>query len=406
MSTKLKFTIVIPTRERADVLYYCLKSACAQDYPNLEILVSDNFSQDNTEEIVKQFSDNRIRYINTGKRVSMSHNWEFALSHITKGWVTILGDDDAILPGAIQKVLQISTITGVKAVRSKNCEYAWPSIRAKQYGKLNIDLSCRHEVRNSNYWILQVMKGRKKYSNLPVLYTGGFVDISVLQSIKRITGSIYLSMTPDVYSGFAIAHTISNYVYSYEALAINGASIHSNGSSFFSENMASPNSPAALFCSEPNIAAHKHLALKELEPLPKSIQACVYECYLQSLPHAKHKDLSATPQRQLEIILNETARSRPDILKWAAQFSEYHGLTVPAKRNKLALKGLSRYLKAIKRRIIKMFDHVIEGSRHQPLGNVFEASLVAAHKIKNAPRFPNKILKNIRNFVIRVLPES
>ena len=142
-----KFTIVIPTRERADVLFYCLKSACAQDYPNLEILVSDNFSQDNTEEIVKQFRDNRIRYINTGKRVSMSHNWEFAISHIDEGWITILGDDDAILPGAIRKVLQIATTTGVKAIRSNTCQYAWPSLIGKQYGRLNVSPGCGYANR-------------------------------------------------------------------------------------------------------------------------------------------------------------------------------------------------------------------------------------------------------------------
>ncbi len=75
----MKFTVIIPTRERADTLYYSLKTCVTQDYDDLEILVSDNFSQDNTREVVESFKDPRIRYINTGKRVSMSDNWEFAV---------------------------------------------------------------------------------------------------------------------------------------------------------------------------------------------------------------------------------------------------------------------------------------------------------------------------------------
>ena len=59
-----KFTILIPTRERADTLEYTIRTCLNQTYGNLEIIVSDNFSQDNTQHIVKQFNDNRLKYIN------------------------------------------------------------------------------------------------------------------------------------------------------------------------------------------------------------------------------------------------------------------------------------------------------------------------------------------------------
>ena len=51
------FTVVIPTRERAEVLQHCLKTVVAQDYDNLEILVSDNFSCDDTEDVVRSFKE-------------------------------------------------------------------------------------------------------------------------------------------------------------------------------------------------------------------------------------------------------------------------------------------------------------------------------------------------------------
>lgn len=399
MSIEPKFTIVIPTRERADVLYYCLKSACAQDYPNLEILVSDNFSQDNTEEIVKQFSDNRIRYINTGKRVSMSHNWEFAISHINEGWITILGDDDAILPGAIQKVLEIAAKTGVKAVRSNNCQYAWPSLREKQYGQLNISPSCGYEVRNSNDWVSKVLNKEALYTNLPILYNGGFVHVSVLQAIKKITGSLYLSRTPDVYSGFAIGHIIYEYAYCHEILAVNGASIHSNGTAHFTLKGENYEKPKALFASEPNIPFHGEIALSSNIELPKCIQLYVYEAYLQSLPLAKLRDSNANPERQLEIILIEANRSKQNISDWANAFCTLHDLVVP-KSVQLA-KWMSPYLllKIYIFKITKLFDCVITGNRAQPLDNVYEASLIACKLIKNPPPITFNIIRNIQRLL-------
>ena len=102
-----KITVIIPTRERAVVLENALRTVTSQDYKNLEIIVSDNYSMDGTDKVVEQAKDSRIRYLNTGKRLSMSHNWEFALSHVQDGWVTFIGDDDGLLPRAISRIAEI-----------------------------------------------------------------------------------------------------------------------------------------------------------------------------------------------------------------------------------------------------------------------------------------------------------
>ena len=102
-----KFTIVIPTRERCDTLYWSLHTCVSQRYENLEILVSDNYSQDATRDVVMSFNDPRIRYVNTGKRVSMTANWEFALAHVEDGYVTYIGDDDGMMPNALVELNQL-----------------------------------------------------------------------------------------------------------------------------------------------------------------------------------------------------------------------------------------------------------------------------------------------------------
>src|ERR1700684_3776538 len=99
-----KFTIVIPTRDRADTLQYAIKSAVSQDYQDFTVLVSDNASVDNTPDLVTSIRDERRRDEDADRRLYMSHNWEFALGFVSDDWQTIIGDDDAILPGALKRV--------------------------------------------------------------------------------------------------------------------------------------------------------------------------------------------------------------------------------------------------------------------------------------------------------------
>ena len=398
-----KFTIVIPTRERADVLFYCLKSACAQDYPNLEILVSDNCSQDQTAKVVQQFKDKRIKYINTGKRVSMSGNYEFAISHVTEGWVTILGDDDAILPGAIQKVLEIVVKTGVKAIRSNPCQYAWPSLLGKQYGQLSIPSFREYETQNSALWISKVINGEALYTKLPILYNGGFVDVSVLQEIKSITKSLYLSMIPDVYSGFAIAQMLDKYIYSHEPFVINGASIHSTGTAQFTLKGQEYEKPMTLFASEPNIPLHHEIALPTSIILPKCLQIYVYEAYLHSLPLATSRDSNANPQRQLEIILMEASRSRQNISEWVKGFCELHTLAVPKSAESTTQLTPHLLLKICRSKLARLSDCVITGARTKPLSNVLEASILASRLIHKRPAVAVNIIKNSCKLFLRLI---
>jgi glycosyltransferase involved in cell wall biosynthesis len=53
-------SVVIPTYNRAEMLHRAVESVCSQDYKNLEIIIIDDGSTDNTTDIVKGFDDKRI----------------------------------------------------------------------------------------------------------------------------------------------------------------------------------------------------------------------------------------------------------------------------------------------------------------------------------------------------------
>ncbi|HEX8639024.1 MAG TPA: glycosyltransferase family 2 protein, partial [Pyrinomonadaceae bacterium] len=56
------FSVVIPTRNRAQLLKHAIQSVLDQTFTDFEVIVSNNFSVDNTKEVVNSYADERVRY--------------------------------------------------------------------------------------------------------------------------------------------------------------------------------------------------------------------------------------------------------------------------------------------------------------------------------------------------------
>ena len=89
-------TILIPTFNRSVLLRQALESALAQSYSNLEIIVCDNASSDDTGEIISQYAtDHRLRYVRNTQNIGLVRNWQNGIEQEAKGdWFLILSDDD------------------------------------------------------------------------------------------------------------------------------------------------------------------------------------------------------------------------------------------------------------------------------------------------------------------------
>ncbi len=254
-------TVVIPTRERCDTLSATLKSCVCQRLPELTILVVDNFSDDATASVVASFQDARIQYVNTGKRLAMSANWEFALQHVRSDYVTFLGDDDALLPNAaIDLMSLVDKHIGVDAISWPSIEYGWPSCQAPQVRNLIVvPLRRGLELRSSREMLLDVINFRRAYSELPFLYKG-LVRTEVINRLRAASGGqVFHSRIPDVYFGIAACALIDKYLFSYHPYTVNGASGHSNGTSTFAG--LDGKEAERKFLSEDNLPFHPALKL-------------------------------------------------------------------------------------------------------------------------------------------------
>lgn len=95
----MKFSVLLPTRNRKELLARAIETVIRQDYDNWEIIVSDNFSEEDIAGYVASLKDARIKYYRTDNFIPVTENWNNALNKSDGDYVIMLGDDDCIMKG-------------------------------------------------------------------------------------------------------------------------------------------------------------------------------------------------------------------------------------------------------------------------------------------------------------------
>jgi glycosyltransferase involved in cell wall biosynthesis len=98
-------SVVIITRNRSDLLYDSIRSVLIQTYSNFELLIIDDGSEDNTEEMVKQFPDSRIRYVKK-KPTGIPKSRNIGVQMAKGEYIVIMDDDDLMMPNRIQEQIE------------------------------------------------------------------------------------------------------------------------------------------------------------------------------------------------------------------------------------------------------------------------------------------------------------
>jgi glycosyltransferase involved in cell wall biosynthesis len=115
-------SVIIPTFNRAKTIARTIDSILLQTYDNLEIIIVEDGSKDETMSILGQFNDKRLTVIchDVNKGVTAAKNT--GLNNMHGEWFTILDSDDEIVPEALETMMRIplEKDTTVNAI-SCNC---------------------------------------------------------------------------------------------------------------------------------------------------------------------------------------------------------------------------------------------------------------------------------------------
>jgi glycosyltransferase involved in cell wall biosynthesis len=101
-----RVSVVIPTYNYARFLGEAIQSVLDQTYKDLEIIVVDDGSTDNTGEVVSSFTDARVKYLRQENRgVAAAQNTGIKASH--GEYISILGSDDLYLPQNLEDKVKV-----------------------------------------------------------------------------------------------------------------------------------------------------------------------------------------------------------------------------------------------------------------------------------------------------------
>jgi glycosyltransferase involved in cell wall biosynthesis len=195
-------------------LYYTLKTCLNQyGFDDYEIVVSDNCSEDNTAEMIKELNSDKIKYYKTDRPLSMTSSWNFAISKTIGEYVLFLGSDDAIYSHGLYFLDKIISITEEKIICWLLDTYYWQDFVASNFKNILL-----LQKKNINA-IINVRESIEKIANesifkstFPNIYTKAVVHKDLINELINKTGFVFDSIGPDTYFGFAVSAIIEYYI--------------------------------------------------------------------------------------------------------------------------------------------------------------------------------------------------
>jgi glycosyltransferase involved in cell wall biosynthesis len=183
-----KISVLIPTCNRANFLVEAVESALAQDYPNFEVLVSDNASMDGTEERIKKFLfDSRFKFYRNETNLGSGPNYRRLLYEYATGeWGHYLTDDDYFIDREhLSKAVRLIQVHGVGVVFSG----AESRYREEKTGRsLSLGLE---EVLPREWWLENLCRTRGGLTIFPSCGSGTLFQIAKAKELRAFEGAPY-----------------------------------------------------------------------------------------------------------------------------------------------------------------------------------------------------------------------
>ena len=268
-----KFSVIIPQKNRAEYIEYTLRTCMLQDYPNFDIIISDDCSDDNSVEVISKLAaiDNRIKFFAHKEHLGMHDNFEFALNQVKEGYVIALGGDDGLTPRCIWRMYEIFKETGKELLTWEPSIFVYPEDETKNAVfcvKRNKKIYVK-SIKSEDFLNKMAQTFRYLVSENPMFYVKGCASMTIVNRVKSRTKdhSFYYCPTPDGYSGIVLAGEVEEYAFTNEPLSIVGTSPKSQGSNYHRTDEKSRKEANQFFIDNIRRTMHEKLALQPYSPL-------------------------------------------------------------------------------------------------------------------------------------------
>jgi hypothetical protein len=204
----MRFSILIPTRNRLEYLRLAVESVLRQGFQDWQIVISDNFSEQDIGAYVASLSDPRVICRRTERPVPVTENWNRALAFSEGEYVLMLGDDDAIVDGYLERMDALAErFESPDLIYTKSLLFTYPGVDPRHPGGSLMEHGCASFFAGANApfvldraQAVDVVRGAMAF-RLRFDFNAQFALISrgLISSLGEY-GDFYQSEFPDYYS--------------------------------------------------------------------------------------------------------------------------------------------------------------------------------------------------------------
>jgi glycosyltransferase involved in cell wall biosynthesis len=236
----MKFSVLLPTRNRLDLLRYAVESVRLQEYPDWEIIISDNASTEDVSSFAASYADKRIRYYRTERLLPVTENWNAALERATGDYLIMLGDDDGLMRNCLataHKIIQ--EWNHPDAVYTQAWQFAYPGvIPSHPHGFVQVAYNAflagvERPILLSRQITLEMVRSAMNFRLWYGFNMQHFIISRKLVETLRPKGPFFQSPYPDYYAANTILLAAQSVVANPEPLVMIGISPKSFGYYYF-----------------------------------------------------------------------------------------------------------------------------------------------------------------------------
>ena len=205
-------SIVIATKGREFFCQKCVEVMLSFITDKTQIVISDNSNSNKLSEFISKFDDRRINYRHTYDNLTMSENYNLALSMATGDYICMIGDDDIVLP-SIYKAIEFAIEKKTDCItQAKVINYIWPFdnsngiIYLPKFTKKYKEKFFKDEI---IYYFKNGCCVNPRDFSLPSIYHG-IVKKETLDKVKEQTGLYINGISPDSYMAVALCQVINS----------------------------------------------------------------------------------------------------------------------------------------------------------------------------------------------------
>ena len=192
------FSILIPTYNRAHLVGTAIRSVLDQGFDDAEIVVSDNYSIDGTEAVVRAFADERIRLIRPAEHCPLPQNWETARRAARGELLLVLSDDDALTSNALRTVAEVAKCHPSTTIVGLQAEYFSDNFPGEQRNTLNYERATGEaRLRPADWFLRGLFKFKWPMDTHP---TGWFWPRRVVERVVDRTGGFWATNGAELFA--------------------------------------------------------------------------------------------------------------------------------------------------------------------------------------------------------------